>query len=415
MRVLYVVASCLTKNTSANMSHNAYVQGLLENGCEVDILMAQDSWGEEDKALPRWEKANYYVYRSVSLADRIRRYVGKQTRSAVSQEKSMEIGEGTTTEKQSAEVKLRILLKQLYYAAFPVDPVYPLDKEWLKQAAKFRSNERYDMVISNSSPSASHKLVVLLRAKGNIHFNRWVQIWEDPWYYDLYGNRDERVKEEEHALLREASEVYYVSPLTLMYQKQYYSDCAHKMKCIPLPFLKLKGEGLSMSEEVSFGYFGDYYAKTRNLKPFYAALLETGARGYICGDTDICLKPTEQITVSGRMTLDKLAEIQERTGVLVHLCNLRGGQIPGKVYHYSATMKPILFILDGLPEEKRMIREFFGKFNRYCFCDNDPESISDAIKMIMANKDHFRGMIVDAFEPKQVVMKILRDQPYGSE
>ncbi len=40
MDVLYVVGSCLTKNTSANMSHNAYVQGLLENGCNVDIIMA---------------------------------------------------------------------------------------------------------------------------------------------------------------------------------------------------------------------------------------------------------------------------------------------------------------------------------------------------------------------------------------
>ena len=30
MKVLYIVGSCLYNNTSANMSHNAYVQGLLE-------------------------------------------------------------------------------------------------------------------------------------------------------------------------------------------------------------------------------------------------------------------------------------------------------------------------------------------------------------------------------------------------
>ena len=48
MRVLYVVGSCLTKNTSANMSHNGYVQGLLENACQVDILMSEDSWGVQD-------------------------------------------------------------------------------------------------------------------------------------------------------------------------------------------------------------------------------------------------------------------------------------------------------------------------------------------------------------------------------
>ena len=59
MKVLYITAACLFNNTSANMSHNAYVQGLLENGCEVDIVMADNSWGEPDKALPKWEKANY--------------------------------------------------------------------------------------------------------------------------------------------------------------------------------------------------------------------------------------------------------------------------------------------------------------------------------------------------------------------
>ena len=57
MRVLYVVGSCLTKNTSANMSHNAYVQGLLENGCDVDILMAKDSGGQQDSKLPTWKLA----------------------------------------------------------------------------------------------------------------------------------------------------------------------------------------------------------------------------------------------------------------------------------------------------------------------------------------------------------------------
>lgn len=392
------------------MSHNAYVQGLLENGCEVDILMAQDSWGEEDKALPRWELAKYYTYRSISMADRLRRSVGKRTQSVAKTLQAVQAGETTPLVRPSAKTRLRAFAKRLYYAVFPVDPVYPLEKEWLGRAVQFKNNVQYDMVISNSSPAASHKLVILLRDKGNIRFKRWVQIWEDPWYYDLYGGRDERVKAEEHALLRAASEAYYVSPLTLMYQQRYYADCAHKMKCIPLPFLKLEDdEEDAACAEMSFGYFGDYYAKTRNLQPFYDALLATGARGYIYGDTDICLQQTERIEVSGRVTLDKLAKIQKKTGVLVHLCNLKGGQIPGKIYHYSATKKPILFILDGTQEEKQMIRAFFGKFKRYCFCDNDQESIAEALKAIMADKDCYSGIAVDAFEPKRVIMQILRD------
>ena len=52
MKVLYVVGTNLSMNTSANISHNAYVQGLLENGCEVDILMSSSSWGQKDESLP---------------------------------------------------------------------------------------------------------------------------------------------------------------------------------------------------------------------------------------------------------------------------------------------------------------------------------------------------------------------------
>ena len=58
----------------------------------------------------------------------------------------------------------------------------------------------------------------------------------------------------------------------------------------------------------SFGYFGDYYSQTRNLCPFYEALIELGLTGYIYGDSDVNLPSTERITVSPRVTLDKLAE-----------------------------------------------------------------------------------------------------------
>ena len=89
-----------------------------------------------------------------------------------------------------------------------------------------------------------------------------------------------------------------------------------------------------------------------------------------------------RITVSPRVTLDILEQVQDNTDVLVHLSNLRGGQIPGKIYHYSATRKPILFILDGTDEEKTLLKDYFSKYERYFFCDNTAESILDAMKTI---------------------------------
>ena len=171
MKVLYVVGACLTKNTSANMSHNAYVQGLLENDCNVDILMAEDSWGEQDAALPRWETAHYFEFRSVSFADRLRKTAKRTEVPAASGEAA------PAAEAQKANVKqsLRSLLKSVFYVIFPNDPIYPLEHKWLKEAAKFKNNEPYDLVISNSSPAASHKLVSILKEKNRIQARRWVQ------------------------------------------------------------------------------------------------------------------------------------------------------------------------------------------------------------------------------------------------
>ena len=408
MQVLYITGSCLSKNTSANMSHNSYIQGFIENGCDVDIIMSSTSWGEEDKKLLLWPTAQYYVYDSESFADRLKAKFKKHELKNVSvsnQTETMQKG----APKKTLKSTFRLLLKECFYKVFPQDPIYPLNKTWLKKASKFSSDKEYDLVVTNSSPAAGHALMLALIKAKHIRFKRWVQIWEDPWYYDLYGKGKQIIYDEEHRLLQGATEILYVSPLTLMYQKRYFPDCAEKMSFIPLPALHYEDKAMKTDDSVSFGYFGDYYSYTRNLKPFYDALVACKAKGYIYGDTDLFLEQTELVEVSGRVTLDKLSKVQAQTDVLVHLCNLRGGQIPGKIYHYSVTDKPVLFILDGTTEEQTMIKDFFAPYNRYVFCENTIESICSAMKSLLETGAPQKIKPVEAFEPKQVVKKLLDD------
>lgn len=413
MKVLYVVGTNLSKNTSANISHNAYVQGLLENNCDVDILMATESWGEKDSSLPIWKDATYFTYNSVAFVERFKTNVKKNF-----DEKNFNVNERIlvtdfpteSLSRGSWKSKFRSIVKKSYDLIFKTSDIYNLEKTWLKNAVHFKSNNSYDVIISNSSPAASHKLVLNLLTKNNITTKRWIQIWEDPWFYDLYGGHNEDVKKEEHQLLKAAQEIYYVSPLTLKYQQLHFPDCASKMKHIPLPYLKLSenkpGEN---SGRCTFGYFGDYYSKTRNLKPFYEAVLESGTSANIFGDSDIFLRSNEVINICGRVTLDKLTILQEETDVLVHLCNLEGGQIPGKIYHYSATTKPILFILDGTSDEIMMIRNYFEKYNRYHFCENKTEEILKVIKSFLEGNENFAKKPVLEFQPGEVVLKLLND------
>ena len=407
MNVLYVTGACLTRNTSANMSHNAFVQGLLENGCDVDIVMAKDSWGDPDQGLPVWEKAKYHVFSSLSLADWVK-YQLRGKPSGRSNGKKTENNSGGDIIKTKPKFKatMRSIGKRAFYSLFKKDPVYPLEKQWLKKAVSFKSEKQYDLVVSNSSPAASHRLVVELKKRGSICFSRWIQIWEDPWFHDLYGKYPRAIEEEEHYLLKEASEIVYVSPLTLMYQKKFFPDCAHKMRCIPLPALQFeKSDEEEYDDKVSFGYFGDYYSEARNIVPFYNAVKHSDQRCYIYGDSDLALKITEKIEVSGRVTLDKLKTIQSKTRILVHLSNIRGGQIPGKIYHYSVTNKPILFILDGTEEEQQALREYFEPFMRYIFCSNTTEDIYLAIEEI--SKHHECIPVLEQFLPKNVVYELL--------
>ena len=393
------------------MSHNSYLQGLIENGAIVDVIMAKESWGEEDNKLPMFNEVTYYEYDSVSFSEKLRRYFRRFfpiTESTIPNDNNTP---NTTTNKiitpNKSNPTIRDYVKKLFYSIFKPDPIYPLSAVWLKNAAKFKSKKYYDLVISNSSPAASHKLMSLLKKKGNIQYKKWIQIWEDPWAYDLYGKKTDNIEKEEYSLLQDAEKVYYVSPLTLYYQKIYFADWASKMDCIPLPYLKFGNGDFCTNNDISFGYFGDYYSYTRNLVPFYNALCLLNAKGFIYGDSNLHLKETNRITVSGRVTLDVLEKVQDTTSVLVHLCNLKGGQIPGKIYHYSATKKPILFILDGTEEEKKVLKEYFAKYNRYIFCDNDTESILSAMKYIIENYKNSKSFVVEQFSPKHIVSNLI--------
>lgn len=415
MKVLYVVGTNLSMNTSANISHNAYVQGLLENGCEVDILMSSSSWGEKDDSLPVFAEATYYIYNSISIIDRLKKSFKNIFDKQVSVRKQLKTGKESTPGKLSPNLNVKKLMREVikksYNLIFNTAHIYTLDRTWLKNALQFKENSPYDLIISNSSPASSHKLVLDLFSKKRITETRWIQIWEDPWFFDIYADHREELKVEEHRLLQAAKEIFYVSTLTMNYQKDHFPDCAHKMKHIPLPYLKLNdNKPQKDTDEVQFGYFGDYYSKTRNLQPFYDAMVESGAAAYINGDTDLSLRSTKSVSVNGRITLDRLNKLQDQTDVLVHLCNLKGGQIPGKIYHYSATTKPILFILDGTADEKKIIKEYFSNFNRYHFCENTKENILSVINQFLNADENFERQPVDDFAPKQVVAELLKSQ-----
>lgn len=206
-----------------------------------------------------------------------------------------------------------------------------------------------------------------------------------------------------------AEHICYVSPLTLENQKKLYPESAHKMYWAPLPFYyKNDEQGSTVNKYNNYGYFGDYAPASRDLAPFYAAAKNIGVNVNICGNPSNLFAQTDKITIYPRLQLGELKPIEDKTNVLVFLCNRKGGQIPGKIYQYSATYKTILFILDGTDEEKKVLKSYFEQFNRYIFCENTVEDIERAIKLIENNDfGNVKNEPIDEFNPAKTIMKVL--------
>lgn len=401
MKILVINGDCIQTNTSANLCHLAYINGLIDCGHEVTLLSADSRDYVTDKSMIIPDEVEQYTYYGVSLYEKMSMRKSRAVSAPVPDNNS------STQKKKSLKSKIIDSGKFIVLSMYGVHGIYA---KFVKVAQRFSSQTEFDCVLSLSTPATSHLLTYKLLKKGRIKAKQWIQIWEDPWYSDIYGfNGKKRIYREEKRLLGFADKVCYVSPLTLANQKKAFPESAHKMYWQPLPYYYKNEETVgSTNNEKLFGYFGAYYPEARNLKPFYSAALEMGIKVNICGNPSNLFIPTDMIHIYPRLSLEELKPIEDETNVLIFLCNRMGGQIPGKIYQYSATNKTVLFILDGTDEEKKVLKEFFGKFNRYVFCDNTREDIIRAIKIIESgNLGEIKNRPLEDFNPKITIRNIL--------
>ncbi|QWF36065.1 hypothetical protein KME73_02440 [Latilactobacillus curvatus] len=389
MKILFVVGSCLRVNTSANLCHIAYINGCVKAGDDVDVISMSEKGSVVDKSIKLPYVSNWFTFDPP--------YHNNIPVTTV----------GSSAKKIDVRGTSRNFFKQFILNFYGI--YGHTASIWVHRARKFKSDKKYDMVISLATPYVSHYLTYLLIRSGHIKYDKWIQIWEDPWALDLYNTKKKKKQwEEENRLLSYPDKVVYSSPLTLKYQRKAFPKHMEKMTWHTLPYY-YKNETTSVNKvDKVYGYYGDYYSFSRNLKPFYDAAKQTNINVKIYGNSDLNISTTKLIDVKPRVGLEKLSEAEDKTDVLVFLCNLRGGQIPGKLYQYSATNKPILFILDGTIEEMKILKKYFSQFNRYFFCNNDINSISAAIMHINANElGSIKNYPVDEFSPESTMKALL--------
>lgn len=363
MKILYVVSRPLEINTSSSIRNRATIMGLVECGHNVDLITTQPDY-------------NHLAYDdSITLENVNIKY--------------LKLGGMQSAARVGRRFKALEPLKRLAVKIMNSHNIY----DNLQGIVKYSNEidvEKYDLIISSSDPKSSHLFVD--KAIKNRHFRgKWIQIWGDPFLADITLSAKSKKKDiyrEEERLLSLCDKVVYVSKMTLEAQKKLYPNCKNKMVYVPIPYLREIIQPIrdyDSISEIKLAYCGDYNSNVRNILPLYNAVLHSNERLelFVCGNSDLRLESSNNIKIMGRQSYETVERIESEADILVHVSNLSGSQIPGKIYQYSGTNKPILFILDG---ETDKLKKQFDKYKRYYFTLNKETSIESTIKRIIKER-----------------------------
>lgn len=380
MKVLFVTLFPLENNTSVTISNYGVLRGLHQLGHDVTILMPQLSL--------------YPISMPYDLSMfRIERIKGK----SIYQIRTM-------PEKQSLGYKLKRKWNKWFN-------FLDFTKYYLKCAKSVSIlNEHFDLVISTSDPKTTHVFVKKMIDHG-LSCSRWIQHWGDPMYGDITRSNcypNWVVKCYERRIVKWADKVVYVSPFTADMLKAVHPQYKDKIEFVPLPCEELVTDTpINTNTILKLVYLGDYSPSIRNILPLYDAVKEmSDVQLTIAGSSSLSLENTDSITILPRIPHTQCHQLESEADVLVTVCNLRGTQIPGKVYYAAASQKHMLVILDG--DEKDKLKEYVDSFGRYITCENNPESIQKALSDIRSRKDTTTYVVPPIFLPKNNVEEILK-------
>lgn len=355
MNILFVTLNPIYNSSSATMRNKALIQGFLNNDHKVTILTRDDS---DNICHPLFSKNNYKVIFT----------------------KKNELYEKIKSNKSNL---LKKFLKSMYHKVAVFDNTIKIAKNTNLNLLD-GIEMYYDVIISSSDPKSSHKLVISLIKQG-LNYGKWIQYWGDPLSFDITRKNILPIfinKLVEVNIIKNADRIVYVSPFTLVMQKKHFQNQSNKMESMPIPYKEKRI--LKNGNEKIIGYFGDYNSNVRNIIPLLEYVkVSSDYKFIIAGKGDITIKPGNNLESMNRISYDQIRILEESVSIFIVILNKKGTQIPGKIYDLAATNKPILVILDG--EHKIEIFNYLNEFKRYYFCENNLESIEEAIRKIEKN------------------------------
>ena len=380
MKILYITTSLL-RNESASIRNISLINGIVENGNEVDILTLDFLEKFEDKFLKTFLTKETKIYKV-----KIPKF-NKISNKRKEKNKNFKF-----------ILKLKNIIKEFLF--FP--DIY---SESIKNSKEIVINkDEYDFVVSSSDSKSSHFIAKNIIKNNNL-MQQWVQIWGDPWGNDINVRTlnfltKYRIKKEEKKLLEKATKIFYISELTSETIKNKYPLFSNKIFTLNRSYLK-EINSKNDQQKFIFSYTGSIL--NRNITPLIDSIekynenndkkIELNFYGINEQDFNFDILNKNFIKIFSRVSFEEVLEIYKNSDVLVYIDNLYNStQIPGKIYDYFGTNKTIL----GLYENEN-VKEILKKYDRIELIKNQGIfELNSVIKSINTKN------VMEKFSPKNI-------------
>lgn len=379
LKVLYITNYPMDSSASAAIRNRSIIEGLKQCGCSIYTLTRKPQVANSIKGI----KEFYFYDNSIAykVANKVKR------------------------DESSFLWKLRVNLAKIISKM----NIYDNQRVLIKNLDKLKLDvDEFDFVISSSDSKVSHLIVDILIHNKTIKASKWIQYWGDPFYADINEKPlvpTKFIRKEEERVLNKADYIFYTSPFTLRQQKELFVNSAPKMHFIPTPYIEPRYYESFNNKKYTVGYYGSYFKKDRNLMPLYNVANKMKNINFeFIGSTDLNFVQTKNILVKPQVSSEEILNYEAKCDLLICVGNKSSShQIPGKLYHFAATNKPILFIYEKGSEE---IANFFSNYSRYYFCENDTKEIEGTLKQIM-DSPSISASPIEEFKSCYVARKVL--------
>ncbi len=260
---------------------------------------------------------------------------------------------------------------------------------------QFGQTQKVDLIISVGQPFSTHILATKVRKKLG---SKLILDYGDPWSFNpsaetIPSERRWLDRLVEKQVLKQSN---YVTVTTQSTRNAFEDN---------FPFVRdnieVVTQGVDSSQffdgknvvhdkdEITLFYAGTFYKDIRNPKPLFEALygLTDILQGkkvkiIIAGKMeDYVLKMAEpftenqnadiQVEMLGNISFDEVANYQKKADALLFFGNYGGVQVPGKLFEYLATDRPIFAIIPSGDESERLL----NSYSRGITVDYDTEQI----------------------------------------